>query len=232
MGFLKDTDAEDREIIESLQQLRNRMVKEYSRNELHAVPIIVGNTRTTYQCLIRRIIEAADSVRISWNSNNMLATITMARSLFETTAVIRRIRDALKNAIESKNIDILDREVLKINFATRHKFFSERDGAEKAENITKVIDWMEESLYGEKNGKLRDSYAFLSEAVHPNDLGTIALYTEPDLDLSHIRFGVIKEKREFVLSQIHLALGMIWVGERSIEQIESMMPTIIDFARK
>jgi hypothetical protein len=230
MGFLKDTEVEDREVIESLQKLKNRLVKEYSR-KIPGVPEIVWKVRSVYQCLIRRIIDAADSVRISWSANNMLATVTMARSLFETVAVIRHMRDAIKEAIETKSIENLDKEVMQIVFAARHKFFSQRKGAQRAKNITATIDLMEESLYGKNVGKLRDSYGFLSEAVHPNHLGTIYLYSEPDPDLS-MRFGVTKEKRDFVFSQIHLALGMIWFAEMSIEYIESVMPAFGELVAK
>ena len=68
MAFLKGTDAKDEEIINSLQKLRNRLVKEYSGDEILGVPKMVWKIRSAYQCLIRRIIDAADSVRVSWNS--------------------------------------------------------------------------------------------------------------------------------------------------------------------
>jgi len=136
MAFLKGTDAKDEEIINSLQKLRNRLVKEYSGDEILGVPKMVWKTRSAYQCLIRRIIDAADSVRVSWNSNNMLATITMARSLFETAAVIRLMRDACKEAVKTKSVENLDKKVMEVLFSARHKFF-----AESVKAAQKVHQW-------------------------------------------------------------------------------------------
>jgi len=160
----------------------------------------------------------------------MLATITMARSLFETAAVIRLMRDACKEAVKTKSVENMDKKVMELLFSARHKFFAEREGAHRAEGIGKMIDQMESSLYGETKGKLRDSYGFLSEAVHPNFLGTIGLYTDHDYDVPHIHYGITKEKREMVFSQVHLALGMIWLAELSIADIESLMPEFLEFA--
>ena len=229
-GFLKGTETDDREMIESIRKLRNRLVTEYSEDEIRGVPQLVWKTRDACQCLIRRIIDAADSVRISWNTNNMLAAVTMARSLYETAAVISQLRDAFKAAVETKTPDVLDKGVMKVMFSARHKFFAQREGAEKADSITKVIDLLEDRIFGENLGRLRDSYGFLSEAVHPNHLGTLALYADHSSVAQIIRYGVTKEKRGLIFSEIHFALQLIRVADVIIEEIESMIPEVVKFA--
>jgi hypothetical protein len=226
MEFLKETGADDGQIIESLMKLRKRLIRESREDEIRSTPKMVWKTQSACQCLIRRVIDAADSVRMSWNSNNMLATITMARSLFETAAVIRLLRDAVEEAVRTASVENLDTKVMEVLFSARHKFFSEREGAYKAESIAKTVDMMEASLYGENKGKFRDSYGFLSEAVHPNHLGTLGLYTDLDDNGPTVRYGIRKEKRDFLFSQFHLALGMIWLADMSVSDIESFTPEL------
>jgi|SRR6516225_6712860 len=98
MGFFKgDLRADDEKVVEALVTLRNRLVHEISTSEIASTPKMVWKMTSTYQCLIRRTIETADGMRSGWNTRNLLTTLTMARSLFETGATVQHLTDSISH---------------------------------------------------------------------------------------------------------------------------------------
>jgi hypothetical protein len=72
------------------------------KRSARATPKMAWKITSTYQCLIRRTIDAADGMRMAWNAGNLLTAITMARSLIETGAIVRNLTDSIKKAGRSE----------------------------------------------------------------------------------------------------------------------------------
>ena len=97
MPFFKADDGrDDRDVSDALLALRKRLVKEIATEP----PKMVWKITSTFQCLIRRTVEAADGMRMAWNIGNFLTAITMGRSLIETGAIVRNLADGSKERLK------------------------------------------------------------------------------------------------------------------------------------
>jgi len=117
MPFFKgDHGRDDRVITNALVALRKRAVKEITTEQTAAMPKMVWKVTSTFQCFIRRTIEAADGLRMAWNAGNLLTAITMGRSLIETGASARILTDGIKKAVQARDVDALDEAVMHAGF--------------------------------------------------------------------------------------------------------------------
>ncbi len=231
MGFLKgDGRNDDREIGDAYLALRRRLIREFTIEQMAGMPKMVWKTRCTFQCLIRRTLEAVDGMRAAWNVGNLLTSITMARSLIETAATIRNLIDLVKEATVKRDVEALDRAVMNVGFATRFEEFMGDNWAYKAKNILVLIDAMDRSLFGDKTPRLRAAYDFLSEFVHPDHLGILGLYSDNFFEKGYrVEFGRTENKRANILSQLRITLGMIWLVENAAADLEALTPEITSF---
>jgi hypothetical protein len=226
MGFLKGVANDFHEVQESLLALRRRFVPELTSEDLVDDPKLVWKTKWVYQCFIRRMVEGADGVRAAWNAGNLLTIVTMARSLIETAAIARHLTDLIKDAIETRDGGALDNAVKSVLFAARHKLFENLEDASKARSILTYIDRMDRSVFHDNKGRLRDSYDYLSEFVHPNHLGILGLYADPDNSSLRIEFGKVARRKKEISLHIGQALGMIWLMELEAVEIDTLLPEI------
>jgi hypothetical protein len=227
MAFLKGASEDYKPVEEALLSLRRRIVPELSKEEIAQCPEPVWQTKSAFQCLIRRTVETADGVRLGWNADNLLTVVTMARSLIETAAIVRSLGDEVEKRVANKDIGDLKEFVLKTLFAVRYESLVSEQGAHKAQSILTLIDRMDESLFGRKEARLRDSYEYLCEFVHPNSYGILVLYSIPYLEEPRIEFGRAKEKETLILPHIGMALGMIWMVELVVSDFEVLVPQLV-----
>ena len=233
MGFLKgDTKGDDREITEAVLGLRKRLISEFTAAYIASVPKIVWKTSSTYQCLIRRTLEAVDGMRAAWNAGNLLTAATMARSLVEIGAIVRQLTDSIKTAAEEKDLDAIDKAVMNVGFGTRIKDLYEDEiakGEYKAQNILTIIDKMDKKMFQDEKPRLRDTYDLLSEFVHPNSFGILGLYSDNFSGEFRIEFGRTARKKETLLPFLRVTLGMAWLVEIAANDIEKLIPAITEF---
>jgi hypothetical protein len=108
--FLKgDTTRDD--VVDAIVKLRKRFVSEITTAQTASIQKMVWKTTCTY-LLIRRTIEAADGMRSGWNAGNLLTTVIMARSLFETGAMVIHLTDSIQKATKDKGVGALDKVVM------------------------------------------------------------------------------------------------------------------------
>jgi len=193
---------------------------------------MLWKTTSVYQCLIRRTIETIDGMRAAWNAGNLLTTITMARSLIETGAIVKHLTNTVKQAVANQDVDALDKAVMHAGFATRDKSFFGEEEEFKAENILTMIDRMDRSLFKDKVPRLRAAYDFLSEFVHPNHLGILGLYSENFPEKYRVEFGNTTAKKKMILPHIRIALGMVWLVDIAASDIRKLIPVITEFVPK
>jgi hypothetical protein len=228
VGFFKgDTTGDDERVVNALVKLRKRSVREITTTQIASVPKIVWKTASTYQCLIRRTIEAADGMRLAWNAGNLLTTLTMARSLFETGAIVRHLTDSIQKASEDKDVDALDKAIMSVGFGDRLGWLASE--GYQAISVMKVIDKMDKSVFRDKQPRFRKTYDFLSEFVHPNHLGILGLYSDSFPKEYRIEFGRTAGKKERILPQLRVASAMIWLVEIAASDIDKLTPVIMEF---
>jgi hypothetical protein len=236
VGFLRgDDNHDDREIGNALLSLRKRLIREITTEQTASMPKMVMKITSTYQCLMRRTIEAVDGMRAAWNVGNLLTSITMARSLIETGAIVRHLTDSIKKAAEDRDVTALDKAVMYAGFATRDKGLLgkyEEFKEFKAASVSTMIDRMDKSLFHENTPRFREAYAFLSEFVHPNHLGILGLYSNTFPREYRIEFGNVAEKRKQILPHMRVTLSMVWLVEIAAKDIGKLLSTIVEFVPK
>jgi len=194
------------------------------------MPKVLWKVTAVYQALIRRTVEIADGLRTAWNAGNLVTTITMARSLIETGAIVRHLTERIKEAVEKKDVSALDEAVMQVGFATRDENFI-KDGAYKATNILTLIDRADVSMFKDK-APFRQSYDFLSEFAHPNHGGVLSLYSDNFPDEYRIEFGNTAKKKADILPQIRVPLAVIWLMEIAAKEIDEMRLAMLEFLPK
>jgi hypothetical protein len=234
MGFLKeDTDLEDREITEVLFKLRDRLIPELTTEDTASVPKMAWKMVSTYQCLIRRTLEAADGMKSAWDAGNLLTTITMARSLIEIGAIVRHLTDSIKKATKEKDVDALDKAIMNVGFGARIDLSEGGEEWEyKALNVLTMIDRMDKGMFRDKNPRLRKTYDFLSEFVHPNHFGILGLYSDGFPNEYRVEFGRIDNKKEMILDHLNVTLNMIWLVQIDVSDIGKLIPAFLDIVPK
>jgi hypothetical protein len=229
MTFLKgETNEDEARISEAYSSLKNRLIAEFTAAYIDNTPKMIWKTLSVYQCLIRRTLEAADGVRIGWEAENVLTAVTMARSLFETAAIVMRRSAQVEAASLSRDVDALDDAIMYAGFATRLKEMLEKNDEYPAKSIMDAID-KADALLGGTEYKLRPHYEFLCEIAHPNHLGILGIYSHTLAEPFSIKFGGIDWQRENILSNLHVALATVVLVERCVTELEKLIPEMATF---
>jgi hypothetical protein len=201
------------------------------RHRLHAQNVM-ENSLSIFQCLIRRTEEAVDGMRTAWNASNLLTAITMGRSLIETGATVRHFIDSVKEATRQRDVVALDRVVMNVGFGTRYEPFKGEDQDYKAKNILTLIEAVDKSLFKDKTPRLREAYDRLSEFAHPNHLGLLGLYSATFSGEYQVQYGNKQKKKEMILPEFRITLGMIWLVDIAAADLEALVPQIAAFVPK
>jgi hypothetical protein len=219
MGFLDGdpSEAED-PIIDSFSRLRARLIPELTTFQITHTPQMLWKIASLYQCLIRRTIEAAEGMRSAWVSDNLLTTITMARSLLETGAIVRHLTDSVKKATLNRDVEALDDAVMNVSFADRLGWLKEEGADYKATSVLTMIERLDKSLFEDKIPRLRQTYDFLSEFVHPNHLGILQLYSTTFSSEHRLEYGDVARKKVMILPNLRITLSMIWLVETAVKR--------------
>lgn len=233
MAFLSgDPSRRDAVIVKAHEQLKNRLRPEFTFKEINTSPLVVWKARALYQCLIRRALEAADGMRLAWAADNILTSITMARSLIEIGSVIRELTLKVGEATEKKDEKMLDGVIMSVSMANRMKLAKKGAKEFVAQNVLSIIDRMDKQLYaGNHKYGYRDTYDFLSEFVHPNNFGILGLYCDFDGE-SGWQFGNVLQKKKDILRALRTTLGMMILVDMVVRDFESMIPDMLAFSTK
>jgi hypothetical protein len=138
------------------------------------------------QALLYRVCALANGVANQWNSGNIIASVTLSRSLLETIVVGSHIRDELLRLREPMNqdaanaIDDLSNRHL---FATRNQVVVNAGHGHLATNILTYVD-----KFDKKIPTVREAYDFLSEFAHPNGSGHLFTYGEINRETGYVTF--------------------------------------------
>jgi hypothetical protein len=98
-----DDGRDDREITNARVALRQRLVKEITTEQIAAMPKMVWKITSTYQCLIRRTIEAADGIRDGLERREPPHGDHDGQIPIETGAIVRNLADGIKKAVEARD---------------------------------------------------------------------------------------------------------------------------------
>jgi hypothetical protein len=214
--------------IAALAYLRGYLVTDISAEEAGRIPKVARKAKVLYQCLVRRVLDAADGAVLGWNARNLLTALTMARSLVETTAALHDHSEKLKSAVSRESLDDVDAIIMAGIFASR-TFLGAADEIPPSTNVLTLIDrldgWLKQR--GASGAVIRTFYDTLSEFAHPNFFGITLVYTDNDYAKGSVSFRPTEETRAGAYDEIRMALGLLTVARLAVLQFEDLAPEII-----
>ena len=225
---LKDAPAPlPQETLNALEYLRGYLVQEVSQDKART-PKVAWKAVVLYQCLVRRVLEAADGTALGWNERNLLTAITMARSLIETTAALHDLSENLKDAVSRESLDDVDAILMSRMFAWRTAPGVAED-IPTSTNVLTLIDRLDRWLKqrGASAALIRRFYEDVSEFAHPNYLGISQIYTDNDYANLSVSFRVTEETRAGLYDEIMRALSLLALAQLAVAQFEELLPEIV-----
>ena len=151
--------------IEEIKKLLSDRVEHFKYSRRAKIPFKVHSYIQTMNLRMADFYEATD---LLINSNHIIPSLTLIRTIFENVASTYRISSAIDNSIKSNKLtEDFDDLITKISFGTRY------ESDVKAINIMTNLDQLDKEFNG-----IRKIYEDLCEFVHPNSDGVEGSYSE------------------------------------------------------
>ena len=173
-----------------------------------------SNALCIREVMLYRVSELADAAFACYQKDQLVASATLARALFESFALLYWIFKEMKHAVK-------DGSSSKVKEIIRKALIGTRDGSSAldAHNVLKAIDFVTKDV-----ASYRMLYGKLCEIAHPNYGGGLGAYA---------KFNKEKVWWEFRTSRLPkpLILGpLVGTLEAFIDYYDRMMPLIKQFA--
>lgn len=217
------------ELAPTLESFRKRLVPELGIREFPDAKVL-WKVMSLYQCLIRRTLELIDGIEQSWDQQQHLISVTLARSLVETSAFTWNLTMGIERGVKERDLGIIDKFVMDQGHATRIPSWLE-EGFPKATSILTLIDKMDRDLDARTGmsrmsaiGDVRHTYDLLSDFSHPNWLGVTSLYPTRDWDNMRYLFAPLTEEtRRRLGGTLSGALASVIVMEYCLRQMDKLV---------
>ena len=174
------------------------------------------------QSLTYRLVDLGEATIGEWSAGNLLASIVLARSFLETSALVHSVVKRLTKALDSCDIDVLDELATKELFGARLKEWVAENGIQ-ATNVLSALDDMSEELYF-----MRSFYERMAETAHPNAFGVGQFYATIDKENIVVNYSRTKRSPGEIYGTLIVALiGAEW-SVRKLQTYDRMVFEIAD----
>lgn len=178
----------------------------------------------TYQeAVLWRGVMLARGTRQAWNARKFLVCFLAVRALIETLAVFDNFKHELSVTLDKGDLGALDQLAMNRTFATRDNELLKEHPEIFAINIVTQID----KLGKKYDIPVRDNYDSMSEGCHPNSAGHHQLYSKTDKSNGTVTYSDLKNS-EMYLAFIHAPLGLIFLFEQAINELDSITLRVAD----
>lgn len=214
---------EAKSILNQLEGLKKATIGPFDGNEANCNPKIVWKFDGYLQAALYRTTNIAEDALDMWQRVNPISAVILARSLMETVSAAYWLISRAKRKIIKGNLDSADEDVSNLSFAAK----SINDLPE-AKNVMTYIDSVEKMFPG-----FRNAYALLSEASHPNHLGTLGAYSDLDEEsCSFTFFNKHPEATAFLEKNMPFALsGSLKIMQITLTEYHSIRPDLAKLAQ-
>lgn len=174
---------------------------------------------TFRQVLTYRLVDLCSASCEQWNSGSSLASIVLARSAFETCALVEYASHALVAPINAEDLAAIDDLVMTQLFGTRIKGWLEGGEFPRAMNVITAVQRLDKTIPGSEA-----HYDRLSDIAHPNSQGTHQFYATTDRATATVFFTRQRRSRAEVFSHVVAAVGTAqWARRRLLELDEQVV---------
>jgi hypothetical protein len=209
---------EERNLARSKKHLRflDRAIQEGSRSYVDASSVDL--TLSLIEALSRRVSELGRTALEMAFSGRTVAAAVLTRAVVESVAVLNSVRVKVNEALDSGDFARLGSSIEKLALGSRMEFFEER-----AVNVLTHVDRMgqveDPEAFVDKMGRrihsFRTNYDFLSDATHPNWVGTLGSYSmmvkKPGgLSIAPGSGDAVGALRESCAVMLRIALARCW----------------------
>jgi len=151
--------------IEEIKKILNNRVDHFQYSRKVKIPFKV---HSFIEIMNLRMIDFCEAANILIDSNHIIPSLPLIRSLFENIAVTYRISAAIDNSLKSNIlIQNFDDLIMKLSFGTKY------DNVLKAISILTNIEKLDKVYNG-----IKKYYDDLCEFVHPNWNGVEGSYSQ------------------------------------------------------
>jgi hypothetical protein len=185
------------------------------------------------EALIWRMVELGRSAFQSFERDNLVSAIVLARAAVETSAALWFLCAKVTAAVESNALGDIDEYLMKMVVGTATS--ASETEAETADRtlprpvkVNAFLKQAEKDIEGYSH-----QYGILSEYAHPNWAGTVLLYAKHDPATAVTAFGQNIRKGDsskiIGVGNLRVALAMF---ERSYNRIADLIPNFIELCEK
>ena len=171
---------------------------------------IAWKLATLRQSVTYRLMDLAESTIENWNSGNLLASVVLARSFFETVALFHFVLLRMERTYVDKDLNGLDALSMQVLFGSKMEELRLDNGYQSI-NVLTAID-----LLAKDFEPARDLYERMSEISHPNAFGMSQFYATTDYATATVSFSRFKRSYSAIFSHIACSLGFC---EWSVQQL-------------
>lgn len=173
------------------------------------------------QALIRRLCEFSNSCTLTWNSTQYVPSLTLARCIIETAAVLSDLDDSIQKCLGEEDLESIDTIIMNRTFSTRLENIFKGDKRYKAINILTLVQKLDKKLEG-----VFKIYENLSEIAHPNHLGHFQSFADLNTENGTVAFGKT-ETSQSMFSSISCA---ICAAGMAISAHKNLVKNVVEIA--
>jgi len=157
----------------------------------------------------------------------VLVAFLTVRALVETIAVFDEFERTLLAHVANEDLKAIDSLVQNRIFATRDEELLDGHPEITATNVLTFIDKIEARY----DLPIRNNYESLSERCHPNSAGHHQMYSKTDYTDGTVTFAETKNL-PMVLDSIRAPLGLVFLFERSMDELDKAVLTIAEIQHR
>jgi hypothetical protein len=183
-----------------------------------------GKCTILQQALLYRVCALADGAANQWNSGNVIASVTLSRSLLEAVVVASHIRDELlrlREPMTQDAADAIDDLCNKHLFATRNQNRVDAGYGHLATNIITYVN-----KFDKKIPSILEVYDFLSEFAHPNGSGHLFTYGEINRETGHVTFHESAPRVRGIRGHVIACFMLLEFFELAMQTFDETIPIV------
>jgi hypothetical protein len=223
------------EWIDQIEQT-NRIISEIEKRKVDFIPLpnppdatkkehMKRGYSTLMQAHLRRFLCLIDCMELTWNTGRLLPCTIMGRSCMESAAIVVLINSKLEKQITAKDYNKayywIASHMLLVKTDIEASGFE--DVKLKSIHIMDAIRSVEELIKG-----YLDTYAWLSEFLHPNSFGVFSSFCDYRPDLERATFRDSQEIDQKTISNCLAGLVSVPVFAKAFSQVGEIGRQVVD----
>ena len=171
--------SEAEKMLKELMQLKKPRVRPFEDDGETLKPKVVWKYDGFMQAILYRVTDIAEDALDVWRKRKPVSSVILARSLMESASAAYWLSKRVSAKIHSGDLAGADKDVDNLSFTCRIIV-----GLPEGKSVMTYIDAVDKQLLP----GFRKIYDIMSEASHPNHMGTLWAYSELDKETYEVTY--------------------------------------------